>query len=92
MPPSILNEEQGIEYQRISEQISNLDLSDSCNLDKYNDLRSIQNALGITADCFAHSVNDGGRPIYLHPQLLIDFKTVEETIEVYCNEFVNVNL
>ena len=87
VPPSLLNKDEEKEYQNIEEQIQALDFSKERDTDKHDELRNKRQALGRVSHFFAHSLNEGSRPVYLHAQVLSDFMTVEEVIDKFCKNF-----
>ena len=87
VPPSVLNKTEEKEYQNIEEQIQVLGFSKVSDIDKRNALRDTQQSLGRASHFFAHSLNEGSRPVYFHAQVLADYATVEEVIDKFCNNF-----
>lgn len=87
VPPSLLNEAEAKKYQGIEEQKNKLDFSKECDRDKNNELYQAQQKLGRVSHFFAHSLNEGCNPVYFHAQVLADFSTVEEVIEMFSKNF-----
>ena len=87
VPPSLLSEAEAKEYQNIAEQMKALGFGQMSDIDKRNELYDSQKNLGRASHFFAHSLNEGSRPVYLHPQVLSDYATVEEVIDSFCKNF-----
>ena len=87
VPPSLLSKAEAKEYQNIDEQIRVLDFTGARDRDRYDELRNTQYALGRACHLFAHSLKEGGRPVYLHAQVFADYATVEEVIDRFCKSF-----
>jgi len=87
VPPSLLDKAGEKEFQEIEEQLQALDFSKALDRDKYDELRDKQRNLGNVSHIFAHSINEGSRPVFFHAQILADYLTVEEVIETFCEKF-----
>jgi hypothetical protein len=87
VPPSVLDNLQGMEFKNIVSQIQALDFSNNEDRKKYDELFEKQKKLGKASLFFAHSINEGSRPVYLHAQIISDYLTVEEIIHKFCEKF-----
>lgn len=87
VPPVLLNEEEAKKYQEIEKQIQELDFGKQSDRDKYEEQLEVQQQLGKASHLFAHSMNEGSKPVYFHAQVLADFSTVKEVIEKFCKNF-----
>lgn len=87
VPPALFSKDEEKEFQNIEEQIQTLDFSKECDREKYNELRSKQQALGGVSHLFGHSPTEGNRAVYFHAQVLSDYATVEEVINKFCKNF-----
>lgn len=87
VPPSLLSEADLKQYRNIEEQIKTLGFSNISDINKRHELYDSQKNLGQASHVFAHSLNEGSRPVYFHAQLLSDYATVEEVIDKFCNNF-----
>ena len=50
---------------------------------KVEKLREQQEQVGKANPLFVHSFHENAKPMYLHAQVLADFATIEQLIEVY---------
>ena len=87
IPPSILNEGEGRRFKEIENVFKILDISQPVDAEIYDNLITEQRALGDIGTYFAHSMEDNGGPVLIHPQIICDFFTVEETIDKFCEYF-----
>ncbi len=81
IPPSGLNEAEQQEYSIIEKKIAEAQASG--NVTKLKTLLKQQKQLGKANPIFAHSFSEDSKPMYLHAQILADFATIEQLIEVY---------
>lgn len=81
VPPKTLNAEQRDQITQIENRIK--DYYKTHDLDAINKLRDEQESIGSICPCFVHSLTES-RDAILHAQIIIDFKTVEEVIEKFC--------
>lgn len=83
IPPATYGPEQAQEYETLNQ--SEWDYIYSHKWDELEQLRDRMNALGSACPMFVHSFGDeaGGKPIYLHPQMICDGKTVVEFCDLY---------
>lgn len=87
VPPSLLNDAEAHVFRDREQQIQKLDLTKEVDRDKYTELYDVQQKLGRVSHIFAHSLNEGSRPVYFHAQVLADFATVEEVIQKFIEHF-----
>ena len=76
VPQYIIQNRNEVDYLNL-ENMKTESLKDN-NLEYYNYLSSKQDKLGIIVPFMIHSLEDGAKPIYFHPQILADFNTIEE--------------
>ncbi len=88
VPPAMLNENEGEEYQKLQDQLQTLDLSSPENLNRYEEILGQQMQLGQVSLFFAHLKNEGGDPVFFHAQVIVDYKTVEELVIKFCEAYV----
>jgi hypothetical protein len=84
VPPFELIGEEGEKYRALEDQIHGLDLSVSANFAIYDQLREKQKELGRASLFFMHSFDEGSHPRLLHAQVIIDYLTVEEILNSFC--------
>lgn len=84
VPPFVLNREEEKKYRALEDQIHALDLSVSANFAIYDQLREKQKELGRASLFFMHSFDEGSHPRLLHAQVIIDYLTVEEILNSFC--------
>ncbi|MFH1769228.1 MAG: hypothetical protein ABH833_01000 [Parcubacteria group bacterium] len=87
VPPSILNNEQSKEFSDIEAEIQGLDLSHEEDINKWGALLDKQRSLGVASHFFAHSMDEGCRPVYFHAQIIADYLTIDEVINIFCDDF-----
>ena len=81
VPPSALNDEEQQRSQAIEKKIASI--YPTHNFNQIEDLRQEQAALGRANPLFIHSFSERAKPLYLHAQILADFSTIEELVEVF---------
>jgi PhoPQ-activated pathogenicity-related protein len=81
VPPSALNDDEQQRYQAIEKEISTL--YSTYDFDRIEALRNEQERLGRANPFFIHSFAERVRPLYLHAQVLVDFLTIQELVEVF---------
>lgn len=86
VPPFILNREEQEKYLALDAQIHALDLRVYDNLAIYDQLREKQKELGKPSLFFTHSFAEGSQPALLHAQVIIDYLTVEEILNSFCEK------
>lgn len=83
IPPAIYNREQAREYHALNQ--SEWDCIGGQKWDELEQVRDHINELGSACPMFFHSFGDEpqAKPIYLHPQMVCDAKTVVEFCDLY---------
>ena len=83
IPPSVFTPEEGERFNALEQE--KLDCLNSRNLDRFDQIRVEQAALGSPCFMFLHSFEGEGspKPVQLHPQMLCDAKTVLEFGALY---------
>jgi hypothetical protein len=81
VPPSALNEDESRRYNAIEKEISDQYLTSE--FDRIEVLNNEQERLGKAAPLFVHSFSERAKPLFLHAQLLADFFTIKELVEVF---------
>ena len=84
VPPFVLNKEEQEKSLALENQIHALDLSVHGNFAIYDQLRKKQKELGQASSLFIHSFDEASQPMPLHAQVLIDYVTVEEIFNSFC--------
>lgn len=84
VPPFVLIGEEEEKYRALEDQIHALDLSVSGNFAIDDQLREKQKELGQASLFFIHSFDEGSHPMLLHAQVIIDYLTVEEILNLFC--------
>jgi hypothetical protein len=87
VPPSILNGADQERYRELETKKQSLDFSKGENLGMYDDMLKQQKRLGQASPFFAHSVGEEGRPVFLHAQVIADYATIEEVVNMFCEHF-----
>jgi len=87
VPPAVLKKKEQEQYYALQKEIDELDLSQLENHAIYEKSTSKQKSLGQVAPFFAHSLEEGCRPVMLHAQVVCDYLTLEEIISKFCDEF-----
>lgn len=85
VPPSALNTEEKEEYMALEKKL--WDCSSLEAILKHNEILTKQSQLGRACPFFAHSTNEGSKPLFLHAQVIADFLTIEEVIKIFCDSF-----
>jgi hypothetical protein len=84
LPPKTLTsvQQRSLEVlqQEFNEQIK------SHNVERANELLDKDDGIGDPCPVFLHAIEDS-KAVYLHPQVITDFKTVEEIVENFCAGF-----
>lgn len=87
VPPSVLNKDQSKEFNNIKIEINNLDFTKETDIDKWGVLMEKQYALGQACHFFAHSMSEESPPICLHVQIISDYLTIDEVVNIFCEDF-----
>lgn len=85
VPPSTLNEEQEHKYQSLEQEIRRL--HENGDYERIEERQNEQISLGRSNPLFVHSFSEKATPVYLHPQLIDDFGTVEELLKTSMANF-----
>ncbi|MEA1980271.1 MAG: hypothetical protein U9N54_04780 [candidate division Zixibacteria bacterium] len=85
VPPAALNDEQQRRFEYIEQEIKRL--LDERDFEGIEALREEQESLGRSNPLFVHSFSEEATPVYLHPQLIADFGTVEELLKIAIANF-----
>jgi hypothetical protein len=86
VPPSALNDADSARFKEIEREIAAL--YKTYDFDRIEALREEQDGLGRANPLFLHSFSENARPLYLHPQVLADFNTIDELVRVYIGKKV----
>ncbi len=86
VPPSILGENEKKKYLELEAQLLDTDLSTMEGISEHGRILHMQSQIGRPSPFFSHSLTEG-RPIYLHAQIITDFFTIEEIINMFCDHF-----
>jgi len=87
VPPSVFNKEDEKKFRdlehKIQEAIARHDI------DSIEKLMAQQDKIGSISPLFAHSFSDhdASAPIYLHPQIIVDVRTVVAIATLFCEHF-----
>lgn len=85
VPPQILNTEQKKQLAQIDQEIINCYKTRDFNT--IEKLRKQQMNIGTVCPFFVHDSSEN-KEVFLHPQLLADFNTIEEIGKKYCETFL----
>jgi hypothetical protein len=83
--PAALNDEESLQYSLIEKELEASFANGD--YDKIEELQKAQASLGRSNPLFVHSFSEQAVPMYLNPQLLADFSTIEELINVAIENF-----
>jgi len=88
VPPSGLNKKERTRFRKLNQTLE--ELGKQGYSEKYSAVLEEQLGLGSASPFYVHSFSEESNFVYLHPQILADFRTVEEMIEkVLRNFFTN---
>jgi hypothetical protein len=85
VPPSSLDEMERKQSEDIQKRLSQLSWEQD--LDQAEFLQQQQQSLGRANPLFVHSFADESKPVYLHLQVIADFNTVEELLDLVLENF-----
>ena len=85
VPPSALNKEEQEEYMLLEMQLWDFNSLEA--ILQHDEILDKQSKLGRACPLFAHSLNEGSPPLFLHAQVIADFVTIEEIINKFCDYF-----
>jgi len=77
VPPAALNDEQQRRYADLNHEKAGLSFGKTP--ERIEEIQHEQTSLGTSNPLFIHSLSDA-KPLYLHPQLIADFRTIEEIV------------
>jgi hypothetical protein len=81
VPPSALNNEEQNAFRALDREI--VSARAAGDFAKVEQLQEQQGQVGRANPLFVHSFSEHAKPVYLHEQVLADFATIEQLIEVY---------
>lgn len=84
VPPFVLNKEEPEKYLALENQIHALDLSVHGDFAIYDQLREKQKEPGQVSPLFTQSFDEASQSMVLHAQVIIDYVTVEEILNSFC--------
>lgn len=92
VPPAALTKKEQDEFREMEKQLWNhglklWDYSSSEDFLKHDEMIEKQSQLGQACTLFAHSFNEGSKPVFLHAQILADFITIGDIINKYFVDF-----
>ncbi len=87
VPPALLTPADELTYRKLQAQLQTLDPTKHDDLKTYDDIEAQQRQLGQASPFFAHSIGEKGKPVHLHAQVIVDYKTIEEVITKFCKFF-----
>lgn len=85
VPPSALNDQQARRYEYLEQEVKRL-----CGEGDFEHIEVLENEqrnLGKSNPLFVHSFSEKAAPLYLHPQVIADFRTVEELVKTAMANF-----
>jgi len=85
VPPAALNDEQQLRFEYLDQEINRQ--YPGGNFERITMLRDEQERLGRANPLFVHSFSEKAIPLYLHPQLIADFMTIEELVNIAIANF-----
>ena len=85
VPPAVLNDEERRKFERLDQEIYRLHREGK--FERVSELQHEQGNLGRSNPLFVHSFIEEAKPVYLHPQLIADFATVEELLKIVIARF-----
>jgi hypothetical protein len=85
VPPAALNKEEQRQFADIDRELQKL--FNEGNISQIEALQEKQASLGRSNPLFVHSFSEKVAPMYLHPQVLADFSTIEELLNMAMTNF-----
>ena len=85
VPPSALDEAARRRFDEIEKEIGSL--YSTGDFGRIEALRDEQEGLGHANPLYLHSFSEKSRPLYLHPQMIADFLTIEELVKMLIGNF-----
>jgi hypothetical protein len=86
VPPSALNDDEAREFSEIDRKLQQL--FPQHKYDEIEKLQERQRSLGRSNPLFVHSFSENAVPLYLHPQVLADFNTIEQLLNIAMKNFL----
>lgn len=87
VPPSAIDENEAIQYKQLEDQINALDIRSPDAITIHGQLIEKLRQLGRPCVLFSHSLHEGCKLVYFHAQVIADFKTIEEIVVKFCDEW-----
>jgi hypothetical protein len=78
VPPAALNDEEQRRFKDLDKELQSLTYEKD--LERIEAIQDEQDSLGSSNPLFVHSFFEKAKPVYLHPQLIADYRTVEEIL------------
>jgi hypothetical protein len=85
VPPSGLNKDDQIRFQELNEKLATL--SKQGYSEQYSAIMEELVNLGKASPFYVHSFTERSKLVYIHPQIIADFMTLEEIIEKVLEDF-----
>jgi hypothetical protein len=85
VPPAALNDKQQLKFECLEQEIKRL--HEEGDFERIEVRQDEQESLGRSNPLFVHSFSEEAIPVYLHPQLIADFRTVEELLKTVIANF-----
>ncbi len=91
VPPSGLNKEEQARFSELNAKLGTLSKQGYC--EQYAAILEEIGNLGKASPFYVHSFSEKSKLVYLHPQMIADFVTIEEIIEnVLANFYISPNV
>jgi len=85
VPPAALDNKEAEEHLLLERSL--WDFSSIDKIGQHDIIREQQSQLGKPCFFFVHSLNEGGRLMLLHAQIITDYLTIEEIVQKFCLYF-----
>ncbi len=85
VPPSGLNKEERLQFEKLNKELA--ELSKQGYSQRYSEIIEEQSSLGIASPFYLHSLLEKAKPLYLHSQVIADYRTIEELIAMVIANF-----
>lgn len=85
IPPSGLDKEEQKQFEQLNRELTSL--SKQGYSERYSVIIDQLTNLGKASPFYVHSFSENAKPVYIHPQMIADFRTIEELIEVTISNF-----
>ena len=83
VPPAALNDKEKEEYLLLEKQL--WDFNSLKSIPEHDELHEKLSSLGRACPFFTHSHNEGSKPLFLHAQIIVDFMTIDDIINKFCD-------